>query len=1043
MKHKDVLSFVYGLSDHADDVIDLICDRGATFFTETALKEFQQECWNPDLADLPQIECETHRQTHVILYHIDELIRKVKSENGQRFLEEIFNLRNRHLSVCNFDTSDFILSRIYVIRQSGTPSISLICPDPTRCYATNDPVPYVIGNPHGNQFFHPLSRIIQTLNNHHSIVITHLYSPNMCLKERNSNLEGHLVLDVSSDHHDIFTIIKNISLLNQRIFITKFKMYLPDKKIVDERCAKQVQRWINFSSNVKALRFDGFKLPAFLIEHIAKELDGEVEFQYLDLTLSDGETEVLKPSEERENVLRLVFNDQSIKVIKTLVSRIKLPQLKVLNLLGLKEPVSFVILLGSSVYSLEELSLKNSTLNKQNVNKFLDILTKGGFPKLRKITNSKYVNISIADVTILSNYGLEINKLDTLTKLKSVSVITDGYLALENNILSKTKLNEADARSLIHEMLPTVTELDLSNETLTGCLGDFLKSDIYLNLRILDLCNTNLCDDDIKSLGALCSGQRRLNILKLSGNTLTNNISHLVDLGLKNCPELLLDDTKLSRNDVKVLSAAAQKGALRGWRTLNLSKSPLTDVLGDIIMGISFNRLQSLHLAHTCLSQDDVRALSMTAKRVAERGLFIDISSLDLSGNTLTDSIGDLLANELEWLESLLLEDTKLSIADVRALSTAAWEDKLGRLETLNLSKNTLTDTMHGLLEGIYTRSHGDPRLATLLLEDTKLSIADVRALSTAAWRLHTLNLSNNTLTDSMSKLLAYEFERLHMLVLEDTKLSISDVQALSIAKRKGKLPLLKTLNLSKNTLTDTLHDLFEARFARLDDPLELFRSKFIRLETLLLEDTKLSISDARALFTVVREGKLPGLRTLNLSKNTLTDTLHDLFEARFTVLETLQSLLLEDTKLSVNDVQALSAVVRDGKLPGLRTLNLSRNTLTDTMGDLLKDKLTNLERLTLDDIKLSNNDLCALNAAVVEGKLQSLKSLNLSENNLDGEHLHGNAEIHLGAAVEDLIQSCIKQRVTLVCSEERVQQKMAEVQEKYHEEELTECKEF
>ena len=65
LKHKDVLSFVYGLSNHPDDIIDLICDRGATFFAETALREFQQECRNQDPANL-QINAPTHHQIHVI-----------------------------------------------------------------------------------------------------------------------------------------------------------------------------------------------------------------------------------------------------------------------------------------------------------------------------------------------------------------------------------------------------------------------------------------------------------------------------------------------------------------------------------------------------------------------------------------------------------------------------------------------------------------------------------------------------------------------------------------------------------------------------------------------------------------------------------------------------------------------------------------------------------------------------------------------------------------------------------------------------------------
>ena len=168
LKHKDVLPFVYGLSDHPDDVIDLICERGATYFTDNALKEFQLKCWNPDSAYLGKIETNTHRQTHVILYHIDELIRKVKAEKTEKDTpkDETFNIQNRYLSVCSLDCSNFILSRTYIVKEFGTSAISFICPDPATNYnhgAKNDPVPYVIGNPHGDGFFRPLVKIIRTI----------------------------------------------------------------------------------------------------------------------------------------------------------------------------------------------------------------------------------------------------------------------------------------------------------------------------------------------------------------------------------------------------------------------------------------------------------------------------------------------------------------------------------------------------------------------------------------------------------------------------------------------------------------------------------------------------------------------------------------------------------------------------------------------------------------------------------------------------------------------------------------------------------------
>ena len=696
-----MLSFVYGLSDHPDDVIDLICERGAAYFTDNALNEFQQKCWNPDPADLGTIEAKTHRQTHVILYHIDELIRKVKAEkiDVDTPKEQTLNLRNRYLFVCDRDCSDFILSRTYIIKEFGASYISFICPDPATNYdhgANNDPVPYVIGNPHWDGFFRPLAKIIGALCHHHKIVITGVYSPNMCLKEKDFKLEGHLVLDVSSEQADIFSFIKETELLKlQRVFFTGFKMFLPEKKQVDGRCFEQVQRWVHFSSNLLALEFVGFEIPALLIEHMAQEVYGAVEFQNVDDTLSNVTT-VPSPEEQRAKgsslqILSFAFSSMSTQDIKTLVRLNRLPQLRVLHLRGSHQRYCLGVLLASGSPSLEELLLGRITLSKQDINTFLDILTKGGLPKLNCLILQKispeYVEHPLSDVKLLSKYGLEINQLERLSKLEYWNKVTEAYLALEKDILFKTKLNEANIRSLIRAMLPAFTELDLSNNSLFGCLGDIVKSPIFSNLRVLDLSNTNL-------------------------------------RGI---------------NDMRIVSTVAQEGKLRRLRTLNLSK------------------------------------------------------------NNLTGSLKVMLENEFLFLETLLLEDTKLSVTDVRALSTAEQKGKLFMLRTLNLSKNNLTDTVLDFVKCRFYCLNG------LLLKDTKLSVSDVQALSMASWlsELKTLNLSKNILTERLVLIVDNKVPHLETLLLEDTGLSTRDILALSSAVRKRKLPVLQHLNISQQNVGD------------------------------------------------------------------------------------------------------------------------------------------------------------------------------------------------------------------------------------------------
>ena len=276
----------------------------------------------------------------------------------------------------------------------------------------------------------------------------------------------------------------------------------------------------------------------------------------------------------------------------------------------------------------------------------------------------KEILLSLSDVKSLSKYGLDINRLKSLTNLEYWKEVTEVYLSLEKDLLCKTKLNQADTRRLIHTMLPTIAELDFS-------LIDCLKSDVVLNLKVLDLSNSNKCNinDVLITLTSILDSKldlRRLKKLNLSKNTLTDSSGVLLANEFKSLHTLLLEDTELSATDVQVLSTAAQKCYSRRLQTVNLSK------------------------------------------------------------NTLTDSLGLLLANEFECFHTLLLEDTKLCASDVKTLVTAASQDKLFRMTTLNLSKNTLTGTLHDLLKGNFRQ------LETLLLEETKLSVSDVRALSKA-----------------------------------------------------------------------------------------------------------------------------------------------------------------------------------------------------------------------------------------------------------------------------------------------------------------------
>ena len=104
----------------------------------------------------------------------------------------------------------------------------------------------------------------------------------------------------------------------------------------------------------------------------------------------------------------------------------------------------------------------------------------------------------------------------------------------------------------------------------------------------------------------------------------------------------------------------------------------------------------------------------------------------------------------------------------------------------------------------------------------------------------------------------------------------------------------------------------------------DLVKCRFEYLKELLLVDTKLNVSDVRALSMAPWMNEL---RVLNLSKNILTESLTLIFDK---IIPHLEILLLEDAVLSTKDILALSFAARESKLPVLQHLNISQQNVGD-----------------------------------------------------------------------------------------------------------------
>ena len=213
-------------------------------------------------------------------------------------------------------------------------------------------------------------------------------------------------------------------------------------------------------------------------------------------------------------------------------------------------------------------------------------------------------------------------------------------------------------------------------------------------------------------------------------------------------------------------------------------------------------------------------------------------------------------------------------------------------------------------------------------------------------------------------------------LELEKKGLGAVDMKAISDAAKRGKFKQLKEINLTENTLTDCLSDLFGFS----DDP------NFPSLETVQLENTRLSKNDLIGIFEALRDGKLPKLHNIKLLPMNLTDYLDGfLMAAHHPIFPFRKSVTLKNCNLSANTIRSICTSVNDGKLSNLKEVDLSDNKLTNCMSGLFSSfdspRFPWLRRLCLSNCELSGDDVMGIfNAGT---KLAKLQELDLSNNSL------------------------------------------------------------
>ena len=242
---------------------------------------------------------------------------------------------------------------------------------------------------------------------------------------------------------------------------------------------------------------------------------------------------------------------------------------------------------------------------------------------------------------------------------------------------------------------------------------------------------------------------------------------------------------------------------------------------------------------------------------------------------------------------------------------------------------------------------------------------------------------------------------------VENMKLCDTKTLHVELGEALKTMTSMKEVNMSRCNMTSEVsrsvmsglshcHNLIQLNLTRntlTDCLVNLFKGNnigFPVLKSLQLRATQLTGADLATVSDAVRCGKLPQLGILDLGVNELRGCIGDLLGGSdHPAFTTLQRLGLRNTQIKKSDVKSLSEATRHGKLPQLKELYLSENNLSGCTGDLLGEPdhpgFTSLQKLSPWDTGIEKSDVKSLSKATGCGKLPELEELYLSRNNLSG----------------------------------------------------------
>ena len=309
------------------------------------------------------------------------------------------------------------------------------------------------------------------------------------------------------------------------------------------------------------------------------------------------------------------------------------------------------------------------------------------------------------------------------------------------------------------------------------------------------------------------------------------------------------------------------------------------------------------------------------------------IKCLDISKNRI-ENLTRLLSDNLPSLSSLILSNCGLNSEDLCSLAQASVEGRLPELTHLDISSN--------------------PEICS-----NKLDIS------------HGLGITGN-----LSVLLRHSFPSLNSLILSNCGLNSQDLCHLAIASVKGRLPVLRHLDISENKyISDKLDYLFENG------------CKWEQLNNLNIEQRTIARNDFNSLLNNVESGCLRSIQKLALT----TDRLDGIEKHRWTDLSHFSISCTEHSFMKILD--RVDKTVQNDMLPKLAELklipisskfhgNLNNSSCSPSVLDRTKEILQSVKNESLSQEALVNflTDLAAEKLDTTEQKEllndESFKSL-------------------------------------------------------------------